>query len=123
MSSLVDDVSKRLKIARKANGFKTAKEFSEKYSIPTSTYNQHEGGKRTLSIENLINYAYMLNIDPTWLLTGQGNPCENEVFSDIEQKILEEQDNLGKSGELDLSAIPIISSNKTYCNINVVLLM
>lgn len=113
-------VSKRLKIVRVASGYHSAKEFTEKHSIPSSTYSQHENGRRMLSIENIINYAELTNVDPAWLMTGRGNPC-GEILnqSDLEQKILVEQEKLEKMGELDAGAIPLISMEKKYSNVNI----
>lgn len=122
MNQLIENVSKRLKIARIASDFKTAKEFAEKNKIPVTTYSQHERGVRALSIENLINYAALTKIDPSWLLTGEGNPCESEDFPDLEKRIIEEQEKLWRKGELDASMIPLASFEKRYSNVNVILL-
>ena len=62
MHSISTNISKRLKIARIASGYKTAKDFAAQHDIPNTTYSQHESGKRALSVENLCNYASLLNI-------------------------------------------------------------
>lgn len=120
MNELINDISKRLKISRIAAGYPTSKDFTEKHSIPSTTYWQHENGKRALTIENLFNYASIINIEPSWLLTGQGNPCSEFGDKDIEQKILEEQEKLGQCGEINASAIPTLSTDNKYSSINVI---
>ena len=122
MNPIVINVSKRLKIARIASGYKTAKEFTEKYNIPTSTYCQHEGAKRALSIENLLNYAELTNVDPAWLLTGEGNPCGIDGNKEVEQKILDEIIKSSKKGEIELNQTPQITLENKFSNVNVVVL-
>ena len=120
MTNFAINISKRLKMTRIASGYHSAKEFTEKYSIPSSTYCQHENGKRMLSIENIIHYAELTDVDPAWLMTGKGNPCGEKLNqSDLEEKILIEQEKLEKIGELESSAIPLISIEKKYSNVNI----
>lgn len=120
MNELAKNVSIRLKIARVASGFHSAKEFIEKHSIPASTYSQHENGKRALSLENITHYADLTNVDAAWLVTGRGNPC-GEKFnqSGLEEKILAEQERLENMGELDVSAIPLVSIEKKFSSVNI----
>ena len=115
----IKNISKRLKIARIASGYNTAREFTEKYSIPASTYSQHENGKRALSIENIINYAEVIKVDPSWLITGEGNPCGSYSDKQLEKIILEEQDRLESTGELDAMAIPLIDVENRYSSVNI----
>lgn len=117
MSDFIADIPKRLKITRLASGFKTAKEFTKKFSIPASTYSQHENGKRVLTLENIVYYAGILNIEPTWLVTGQGNPC-GEYENQLEEKILEEQQRFIDTKKLNESAIPMLSMEKNFSFIN-----
>ena len=70
LNLITEIISTRLKIARKANGYSSTKEFVEKNSIASTTYWQHESGKRALSIENLFNYSEILvSVRPAPLLT------------------------------------------------------
>jgi hypothetical protein len=71
---LTEDIARRVRAARKAVGFKSAKDFASKHSIPLSTYSQHETGKRSINAELIINYSTYFNINPCWLLTGSGEP-------------------------------------------------
>lgn len=75
MCRIDNEIGLRLKIARKATGFQTALDFANKMNIPKSTYSQHENGKRSLTAEQIIQYAQKLDIEPGWLLTGLGHPC------------------------------------------------
>jgi hypothetical protein len=120
MNNFSKNVSKRLRIARLASGYNSAKEFTEKHSIPASTYSQHENGKRMLSVENIIHYSELTNVDPAWLMTGRGNPCGERLNqSDLEEKILAEQEKLEKTGAIDVIAVPLVSMEKKYSNVNI----
>lgn len=77
----------RLKLARVAAGWRTAKSFAEAKGIPQSTYALHEGGKRPRGLaESVGRYAKELgNCSPEWLLTGQGyGPVANGAGAELE---------------------------------------
>ena len=118
MTDITQNIAVRLKIARIASGFKTSKDFAEKYAIALSTYCQHETGKRPLSIEQLFYYAGLTGVEPVWLLTGNGNPCSNPDNKKMEQTILQEQEKLGCSGELAANAIPLVSDQDRFSYVN-----
>lgn len=120
--NFAEKISKRLKIARIASGYTTAKEFTNKFSIPSSTYSQHENGKRLLSIEHIMFYSDLIDLDPIWLITGQGGPCGKNRNLDLEEKIFLEQERLFNTGELDAESLPFITFEHKYSNVNVVLL-
>lgn len=71
MSFSTKDLGNRLKHARKDAGFKTAKSFAASIQMGETTYCQYETGRRTPSINFLIEFCEILNIDLSWLLTGQ----------------------------------------------------
>jgi transcriptional regulator with XRE-family HTH domain len=73
-TQLTEELSKRLRAARKAAGFKSAKEFAKEYGVPVSTYSQHETGKRSISSDLIMDYSAYFKIKPCWLLTGEGEP-------------------------------------------------
>jgi len=75
-----NNIGARLRIARGLAGFRSAREFTLKHSIPASTYSQHETGKRALSIELLLYYCELLNVSPLWLMTGNGSPQPNDLL-------------------------------------------
>lgn len=64
----------RIRAARKAAGFKTAKEFLKKYNVPASTYSQHESGARIPDDEGLKFYTKVFDVNFDWLKTGKGQP-------------------------------------------------
>ncbi len=78
MSELSEQLGQRLRAARKAANYKSARAFSSQHLIPETTYAQHESGKRSLNVETLIHYSRLLNISVGWLLTGHG-----EIFQEI----------------------------------------
>jgi hypothetical protein len=64
----------RIKVAMKAVGFKTAKEFCEKHNIPYLTFAQHTQGRRHPSQDFLALYSKVFGVNTHWLETGTGNP-------------------------------------------------
>lgn len=72
----------RLKTARRAAGFKSAKEFCDRFGIPSSTYSLHETNHRNLKPKIAKKYADILGVNPTWLLTGSGSPYNIEMQDD-----------------------------------------
>ncbi len=86
MSDELDRPWKRLKAARRAAGYLTAKEFSDTHGISQVTYNSHErpprkeGGKgRAFSPPTAERYAELLksalpDITGDWLLHNVGDP-------------------------------------------------
>ncbi len=119
MKNYTQEIAKRLKLARIASGYQSAKIFTNKYNIPSSTYCNHENGNRSLTLDNINNYAKLLNIDIAWLVTGRGSPCGNIYSQVLEEKILFEQEQMIKLGELPEVLAPIISETNKYSTIDV----
>lgn len=71
MNKLASEIGARLRTARVAAGFRSAKSFIQKYGIAQSTYSQYENGKRLLDAENVVKLCDFLGISATWLLTGK----------------------------------------------------
>jgi hypothetical protein len=69
-----DNVGIRLKTARMAAGFKSAKQFCDKHQISSSTYSLHETGGRNIKPKVAERYSKLLGINAVWLLTGAGSP-------------------------------------------------
>jgi hypothetical protein len=63
----------RLKTARIARGFRTARQFSDTYGIPQPSFSMHESGKRGLTSKAARQYADLLDVSIDWLLTGKGD--------------------------------------------------
>ena len=72
--SLFDSTGKRLRMARIAAGYKTARAFCDKHGVPHSTYSLHETGRRNLKPKIAQHYADLLHVNLAWLLTGLGLP-------------------------------------------------
>ncbi|WP_455184296.1 helix-turn-helix domain-containing protein [Azospirillum palustre] len=62
----------RLTAARKAAGYRTARQFSDTHGFSQSTYWSHENGTRKFDVDTAFIYADKLNISTAWLITGEG---------------------------------------------------
>ena len=62
----------RLRLARVAAGFKTAKAFSDKFGVPQPTYSMHENGERSILGDVAQKYADWLGVRVVWLERGEG---------------------------------------------------
>lgn len=71
MNSLSEQVGQRLRLARQAAGFKTARAFAQAHDIAQSTYSQYETGKRHFSVGVLAKLTECLKINPNWLVCGK----------------------------------------------------
>lgn len=75
------EIGSRLKQARKAAGFKTAKIAAESLGVPYSTYAQHENGTRGITREaELYTRRYKISLD--WLMRGKGPGPAGQSASD-----------------------------------------
>lgn len=122
MSNVDKEVGLRLKIARKAAGFKTAFSFAQNMSIPKSTYSQHENGKRSLTAEQIMFYSQALDLEPSWLLTGLGHPCPLSKDKLTRKEFIENEINeLQKANELPIVKNVQISVDDSSAVVNMVL--
>lgn len=121
--SISKNIGKRLKIARQVAGYKTAKAFYEHFSIPKTTYSQHESGLTCPSADLLIFYSNILEIDVTWLLTGRGHPCPNAVDAKNRKALITlAVHELQEKGELPLVTSQPINADSDYALVDVGLL-
>lgn len=74
LGGFVDSMPAKLRMVRKARGFKTAKEFATKNNIPLSTYAMHETGRRGLKIKVAKLYCSLLGMELNWFLLGKNTP-------------------------------------------------
>jgi transcriptional regulator with XRE-family HTH domain len=65
------EIGRRLKAAREASGYGTAKAAAEALGIPYATYVQHENGRRGIVREADL-YARRFKISLDWLMRGRG---------------------------------------------------
>lgn len=86
------EAADRLKAARAAAGFDSAKLAAEALEVPVASYIQHENGTRGFKRGSAARYARRFRTTPEWLLFGRGKePASNSEPSvpDIEQMIRE----------------------------------
>lgn len=69
----------RLKAARIAAGYKTAREAWEKFNWNANTYRAHEAGPREIGKANAIEYAAAFGVPLMWLLTGLNDTPEKDT--------------------------------------------
>lgn len=100
MPTIDKEIGLRLKVARKAAGYKTALAFAKKMNIPKTTYSQHENGKRSLTAEQIMFYSHILSLEPSWLLTGLGHPCPTS------------QDKINRKAYIEKSIIELQQANE-----------
>lgn len=113
MLNLIEQIGARLKIARIASGYRTAKDFAEEHNISNSTYSQHETGKRQINIDTLVKYAELISVNPSWLVSGKGPVCppcaENR---DIEKNISSKIEKLEQNGTIPAVEAPLIYDDR-----------
>src|SRR5579872_7461018 len=88
-------IGARLRAARKAAGFKTAKSFLKKHKFPASTFSQHESGARIPDDKMLAFYSNVFKVNFAWLKNGKRHPYKkisahqigvmNEELADLKQ--------------------------------------
>src|SRR5262245_24069649 len=101
-TGLINDIAKRLRSARKAAGYGTAKKFAVNHSIPTSTYSQYEAGKRSLSANLIMLYSRLFQVNPHWLLTGDGHPYSGITIDEDKKDILVQENFFFKADDLSM---------------------
>jgi transcriptional regulator with XRE-family HTH domain len=65
-------VADRLRQAREAAGYESAREAAATLGLSYSTYAGHENGSRGPKREQLMQYARKFKVSTDWLLTGRG---------------------------------------------------
>jgi SOS-response transcriptional repressor LexA len=68
---------KRLKLARIAAGYRSARHAAEALDLPYATYQAHESGKRNPSIAQVKAYAQAFRVSDVYLLAGGQAPTSN----------------------------------------------
>jgi hypothetical protein len=79
----------RLRQAREARGFRTAKDAALAMDVPVATYTQHENPKRLLPEKKAQAYADYFKTTPEWLLYG---------ISPLQERALEAVPIIGQTG-------------------------
>jgi hypothetical protein len=62
----------RLRAARLAAGFATAKDAAERFGWNQNTYTSHENGNRDIPLGRAIDYAAAFKVHFPWLVKGDG---------------------------------------------------
>lgn len=86
------DAASRLRAAREAAGFDSAKGAAEAMGVPVASYVQHENGSRGYKRDRAEQYARRFRTTPEWLLFGRGaapEPSAEPSEGDLEQMIRE----------------------------------
>lgn len=78
------EFAKRLEQARKARGFKTAKDAARRFGWTYETYIQHEQGIRGIS-RAAKKYADAFRVSEAWLLTGEGDSQKSGAVTSQEE--------------------------------------
>ena len=110
MNTILKDIGERLRTHRKSMGL-TQAETAEILEMSCNFYGDIERGKCRLSIEKIILVYERLNMDPTYLITGEKLPnvgfydlifdCPKEKVFDMEQ-IVRYASNLYKNNWKDV---------------------
>lgn len=72
------EIGERLKVAREAAGFKTAKQAAQSLGVSYPTYVQHENGTRGIVREADL-YARRFKVSLDWLLRGRGTAPDGNM--------------------------------------------
>ncbi|MBQ3367846.1 helix-turn-helix transcriptional regulator [bacterium] len=81
--------SEIIKILRSELGL-TQKDFAEKFNLKRQQLSDIERGKTKISAETILLIVQKLNLNPTWLLTGEGQMLYSPDYplsSDLSDKI------------------------------------
>ena len=87
MNAVSEIIAARLAAARKVD-YGSARSFAVAFTIPVTTYSQHETGKRALGVSALLEYSDNLKVSPAWVLTGRGLPYPNDENGLVKQAAL-----------------------------------
>jgi phage repressor protein C with HTH and peptisase S24 domain len=77
--SAKSDQAARLRAAREAAGFKSARDAAQRFRWRASTYMAHENGQNGIRTEPALAYARAFGVDPGWLMTGIGKELEKSA--------------------------------------------
>lgn len=102
----MQEIAKRLKEAREKIG-KTQVEMAKEFNYSKQIYNNLEQVKRRLQVEEVAFLRNRFNIDPNWLICGDGNMnvVENPKINELNNLILDFRQ---YGGEIDIVKREII---------------
>jgi len=67
-------MAQRLREAREAAGFLSAKDAARALRLADSTYTQHENATRGFPVAKARRYAVFFKVNIDWLVNGRGTP-------------------------------------------------
>ena len=67
-------IGMRLKAARQAANYSSARDFALAHNLHPNSYSKHESGEMAMAVDKALLYTQLLNISIQWLLTGNGKP-------------------------------------------------
>ncbi|MES2030881.1 MAG: helix-turn-helix transcriptional regulator [Pseudomonadota bacterium] len=76
------DMGDRLKVARVAAGYNSARAAAMNRGWKVSTYSAHENGQNDFGPEDAIKYAKAFKTSPGYLLTGEPRPTLGVPMTD-----------------------------------------
>jgi hypothetical protein len=75
--SCMGESNERLRKARQAAGYTSARGAAQRFGWPPSTYASHENGQTpTVPVEAALEYGKAFRVSPAWILTGEGDEPE-----------------------------------------------
>ena len=77
---MTNNIDNRIIESRKSKGF-TQKYLAEKMNISLPTMNHYETGKRIPGSDFLARLAKVVDCNPGWLLSGEGDMQTNECYT------------------------------------------
>lgn len=78
-NGFMEDMGERLGKIRKDSGLNQVP-FAEELEVSQSAYNTYERGNREIPMKLLRLLYIKFNVNPTWMLTGQGSPYNRDNF-------------------------------------------
>lgn len=81
--------NQRLRKAREAAGFATAKDAATSMGVPVSTYIGHENGHRGFPAARAPQYARKFKVTEEWLLYGKGEPDHGEPIPEGAERVVQ----------------------------------
>ena len=86
------EIGRRLRSAREEAGFATATEAARTLRLHKQNVQDHEAGRRGITVAQLDFYAKKYNVNFEWLGTGRGPVREEASVIDFWTKRLEKDD-------------------------------
>lgn len=67
--------AERLRQARERRGYRSAAAFARAVDVPEVTYRAYENGNRSIQMDAAMEFARLLEVDWTWIVTGENPPA------------------------------------------------